>query len=741
MPTSITPDSRALLQEAASPASARPNIIFVVLDDVGYADIGCYGSEIATPNMDRLANGGVRYTNFHTTAMCSPTRASLLTGRQHHAVGMGMITEWATTDPGYTGRIDPRAATIAEILQADEYATMAVGKWHVMPQADAIPSGPFSDWPLQKGFDRWYGFHGALADSWHPELFEDNHTIDRAYEPGYHLTEDLVDHSIDYIRDCKASDGERPYFLYLALGAAHWPHQAPEEYISRYKGKYNKGWDSVREDRLLRQKALGVVPENTDLTPRNRGVEAWDDLDDNRKRLFARMQEVYAGMIEHTDAQIGRLLDYLSEIDSLENTIIVLVSDNGASPEGGPDGAVNARKNLVYGTETIEDKIAAIGDLGSDHTYNHYPMGWAQVSNTPLKWYKKDVHGGGVRDPFIVHWPSGIADHGAVRSQYHHVVDVVPTIMDMIGSQFPAQCRGKAQMPIHGVSMAYTLDDADAPTRKHIQYYEMLGDRGLWRDGWKAVALHEKGTPFENDEWELYHLAEDFSECHDLATKRPELLKALVDQWWVEARKHQVLPLDDREYERAAAAIAKRARSHYRFYPKMSRLDRYHVPDITNRSYTVTAVADIVEGEATEGVLLSIGSRFGGLVLYVQEGKLIFEYSYDDRERTKISSTSTLESHTRTVLELRFESNGTGGGVAHLLINGAIDASAEIHRTWPVAGLAGGLHCGRDGASLVSEAYSHPFTFNGQLHHVSIVLDGSAGNDATAETKRALTEE
>ncbi|WP_181149738.1 arylsulfatase [Arthrobacter sp. MYb227] len=727
--------------EALSSTGTRPNIIFVVLDDLGYSDIGCYGSEISTPNIDRLATNGVRYTNFHTTAMCSPTRASLLTGRQHHAVGMGMITEWATSDPGYAGRIDPRAANIAEVLQADAYATMAIGKWHVMPQAEAKPSGPFSDWPLQKGFDRWYGFHGALADSWTPELFEDNHTIDLPDRPGYHLTEDLIDQSISYIRDFRANESERPFFMYLALGAAHWPHQVAEEYIAKYKGNYDKGWDVIRDERLARQKALGVIPQNTDLAPRNLGVEAWDDLDKDRKRLFARMQEVYAGFIDHTDEQIGRLLDYLEKIEDLDNTIIVLLSDNGASPEGGSDGAVNARKNLVYGTETLEDKMAAIDELGSESAYNHYPKGWAQVSNTPLKWYKKDVHGGGVRDPFIVHWPAQIADQGTVRTQYHHVVDVVPTIMDLIGAKFPTQWRGQEQMPIHGVSMAYTLDDATAPTRKQIQYYEMLGDRGIWLDGWKAVALHEKGAPFEDDEWELYHVAEDFSECHNLADERPEKLKELVDLWWAEAHENQVLPLDDREYERAAAAIAKLAKDSYRFYPGMARLDRYHVPDITNRSYSITAVADLADQEATEGVLLSIGSRFGGLVLFCQEDKLVFEYSYDAGERTKVTSASTLELGSNTVLELRFDSDGNGGGTANLIINGVLDAQVNIARTWPVAGLAGGLHCGRDGASLVSESYTGPFAFNGKLHHVSLVLDGSSRNDVSTEIKRALIEE
>ncbi|MGE3271732.1 MAG: arylsulfatase, partial [Chloroflexota bacterium] len=425
-------DSTPWWPEPTGAPAGSPNVVFIVLDDVGFADLGCYGSEIQTPHIDRLAAGGLRYSNFHTTAMCSPTRASLLTGRNAHSVGMGIIAEWSTGYPAYRGRVTRHAANLAEILRDEGYSTFAVGKWHLMPMDEATAAGPFTDWPLNRGFDRWYGFHGALADSWHPELFEDNHAIESPSQEGYHLSEDLVQQAGRMIRDQQAVAPDRPFFLYLGFGAAHWPHHVPEAYIQKYQGQYARGWDVVREERLARQKALGIVPQETMLPPRNADVRPWDDLSEDEQRLFARMQEVYAGFIEHTDAQIGALVASLDSLGILDNTLLVLISDNGSSPEGGVVGAVNARKHLQYEQETVADGLAAIDVLGSDRTYPHYPTGWAQASNTPLKWYKKDVHAGGVRDPLIVHWPARVQDRGAIRGQYHHVVDIMPTVLELL---------------------------------------------------------------------------------------------------------------------------------------------------------------------------------------------------------------------------------------------------------------------------------------------------------------------
>ena len=719
-----------------------PNIVFVVLDDLGFADLGCYGSEIDTPNIDRLAAGGLRYTNFHTTAMCSPSRASLLTGRQHHAVGMGAIAEWSTEHPGYNGYISSSAATIAEVLHEKGYSTYAVGKWHIMPQSDTGPTGPFNNWPLGKGFDRWYGFHGALADSWHPELYEDNHAIDVVVPVGYHLSRDLVDHAKLFLDDwATRSDDGRPFFLYLAFGAPHWPHHVPDNYRDKYRGKYDIGWDKIRSLRLDRQKYLGVVPADTRLPPRNKGVKAWDNLDPDRRALFARMQEVYAGFVEHTDAQVGILIDHLNSLGHLDDTIIVFLSDNGASPEGGFDGAVNARKELVYGSDDLRSKIAMIDELGGERTNNHYPRGWAQVSNTPLKWYKKDVHGGGVRDPLIVHWPDRIRDGGSLRSQYCHVTDIVPTLVELMNMTFPDEVKGVKQMPLHGTSFAYSVWDPTAPNRKKVQYYEMLGDRGLWRDGWKAVALHEKGVPFEEDEWELYHLENDFSEYENLASTCPQLLEELIGIWWQEAGAHQVLPLDDRDYERAAEGIARYSLKENRYGPNSSRLDRYHVPNIDGRPYEVKALFEVTDTtNRPEGVLLSIGSRFGGLVLYMQDDRLKFEYSFDGVDRQVLDETCELRLGSNSV-GFKFDPGEGSGGVVKLIVNGNEGSEAHISRTWPVAGLAGGLHCGRDGSSPVSNNYSCPFAFTGLLSHVKITLDGAAKVDIPTETRRALNEE
>jgi arylsulfatase len=722
-----------------APPAGAPNVVFVALDDVGFADLGCYGSEIETPHMDRLAANGLRYTNFHTTAMCSPTRAALLTGRQPHSVGMGIIAEWSTGFPAYRGFVTPRAANLAEMLAPHGYNSFAVGKWHLMSMADVTAAGPFTHWPIRRGFDRWYGFHGALADSWHPELYEDNHAIDAPHPPGYHLSEDLVDRAVGFIRDQQSVAPEKPFFLYLAFGAAHWPHQVPNAYVEKYRGRFDAGWDAVREARLARQKALGIVPPDTDLAPRNPDVRPWDDLSADERWLFARMQEVYAGFIDHTDAQIGRLVAYLEALGKLDDTLIVLISDNGASPEGGPVGAVNARKHLQYEPETLEQNLTAIDRLGDETTYGHYPTGWAQASNTPLKWYKKDVHAGGARDPLIVHWPSGIADRGGLRHQFHHVVDLTPTVLDVLGIDAPTTHRGEAQLPIHGTSLAYTFSEAGAPTRKQTQSFELLGDRGLWHDGWKVVARHEKGSDFEQDRWELYHLDQDFSECRDLTQEQPDKLREMVQRWWTEAGLYGVLPLDDREYERIAASMAARIRRRYAFTPRMARLDRFSAPDITDRSYRITAELDVPEGGA-EGVLLESGSRFGGYALYVMDGRPVYEYAFSERERVRIVGDGPLPSG-HTTVRFDFKKTGTRQGTGTLLVDGRVVGSVPLPKTWPSAGITAGLRCGRSGPAPISDGYPAQHACTGTIHLVVVVLADDGMQDLPAEYQGALADE
>ncbi|MCC6176401.1 MAG: arylsulfatase [Chloroflexi bacterium] len=738
-------DSVPWRPEPVRPPAGAPNVVFIVLDDVGFADLGCYGAEIETPNMDRLAAGGLRYTNFHTTAMCSPTRACLLTGRNAHSVGMGIIAEWETGYPAYSGRITRRAANLAEILSDQGYNTFAVGKWHLMPMSEVTAAGPFGDWPLGRGFDRWYGFHGALADSWHPELFEDNHAIETPERPGYHLSEDLVDRSIGMLRDRQSVAPDKPFFLYLAFGACHWPHQVPRAFIDKYRGRYEAGWDVIREQRLARQKALGIVPVDTELAPRNSDVRPWAELSDDERRVFTRMEEVYAGFVTHTDAQIGRFVGYLEEQGLLDNTLLVLISDNGASPEGGAVGAVNARKHLQYEPETLADALAVLDDLGSDRTYGHYPTGWAQASNTPLKWYKKDTHAGGVRDPLIVHWPAHVSDGGGLRHQYHHVVDVTPTVLDLLGVRAPAAYRGVDQLPLHGVSLAYTLDEPAAPTRKQTQYFELLGDRAIWRHGWKAVARHEKGSDFDEDRWELYHLEADFSECHDLAQQQPGKLRELVEHWWAEAGRYGVLPLDDREYERVAATVAERARTRSVFYPDMARIDRFSAPDVTDRSYTISAEVDIpparLDAEPPlEGMLLASGARFGGYAFYVKDSHLIYEYAFSEREGTRIVSSEPIPGGTR-LLQYSFRRIGPRRGIGTLSIDGRVVGQAELPKTWPTVAVTAGVRCGRSGRSPISDAYTPPFPFTGTLRRVVVELDGDGAPDAEAAHRAALAEE
>lgn len=707
------------------PEGRQPNILFLVLDDMGYADLGCYGSEIRTPNIDRLAARGLRYTNFHTTAICSPTRASLLTGRNPHAVGVGTVVEMSDGSsgfPGYRSKISPNAATVAEILRTRDYATYACGKWHVMPLSEATATGPFGAWPTQRGFDRWYGFHGGLSDQWHPELFADNHAVETPAREGYHLDVDLIDKSIGFLREHQAGKPDQPFFLYHALAAAHWPHHAPNDVIDSYRGAYDEGWDVIRQRRFERQKEIGVIPADAGLPPSNEGVQVWDELTVDEQRVFARMQEVYAGYVEHTDAQIGRLTDHLDESGLLDDTVIVLISDNGSSPEGGQTGAINARKVLEWEPDTIEQMLEKLDELGSETTFPHYPHGWAQVSNTPLKWYKKNVHGGGVRDPLIVSWPAGIKARDEIREQFHFVADVVPTVLDLCGIEAPRMLDGREQIPMQGVSMAYSFADADAPSRKERQYFEQVGNRGMWIDGWKAVARHLEGTPFDHDVWELYHLAEDFSECNDLAATHPEKLEELLDEWWIDAEANQVFPLDDRMNTRKAMAVAKNSRPVRVYRPGMARVDRFSVPDFTDRDYQIVAHARL-RSPADEGVLLSVGSGFSGMVLYVRESRLVLEYVYDREDRFLLRSPEPLAVGSLAEMAFTFTVTGDRAGVGRLLVNGAEVVSSAIPRVWPTPGLTAGLVCGRDVGSRVGSAYELPFAFTGELDRVEVALE------------------
>jgi arylsulfatase A-like enzyme len=510
------------------PGLGGPNVVMVVLDDTGFAHFGCYGSELATPAIDRLAANGLRYTGFHTTALCSPSRAALLTGRNPHAVGMRGVSNWNTGFPHMRGGISPRAATVAEALRAQGYATYAAGKWHLAPMEECSAAGPHTNWPLQKGFDRFYGFLQGETDQFHPELTSDNGHIDPPGRPedGYHVSEDIVDKATGWIGDLQSIRPDRPFFLYLAFGATHAPHQAPIEYRQRWRGKFDDGYGAARERWFARQLDLGIVPKGTSLAPPNPGVPAWDDLTDNQRTFAARLQEAFAAMLEHTDVQIGRLVEFLEQRGLLDDTLLMILSDNGASREGGPFGVMDEFSFFNAAWENIDDIVAnRLDDIGGPHSHSNYPWGWAQAGNSPLRWYKQNTYGGGVRDPIVVHWPNGIADRGAIRTQFCHAVDITPTILAVTGAPVLADHNGVHQIPMHGASISATFDDPSAPTPRSIQYFEQMGHRGLWADGWKITTYHEQGRPIDDDEWALFHLDDDFSECHDISAAHPDRLR------------------------------------------------------------------------------------------------------------------------------------------------------------------------------------------------------------------------
>ncbi|MGH8796908.1 MAG: arylsulfatase, partial [Caldimonas sp.] len=610
---------------AVRPKPDAPNVVVVLYDDVGFGSFGCYGAEIATPVMDALADEGVRYNNFHVTPLCSPTRASLLTGRNHHSVGMAFLANADSGFPGSRGHVTKQAATIAEMLKAAGYNTMCVGKWHLAPIDQTSAAGPYDQWPLGRGFERYYGFLDALTDHFYPDLVHDNHRVDppKTPEEGYHLTEDLIDHAIGFVRDQISASGEKPFFTYIAFGAAHCPHQAPQAFLDKYRGAYDEGWDVVREKRYRRQLELGVIPRGTELAPRNESVVPWASLSADEQKVSARLQEAFAAMVDHTDQELGRFVDYLKQIGKYENTIFLVMADNGASQEGGAGGSTNIVAYENGHQPDLAFNLARLDAIGGPRSQTNYPHGWAQVGNTPLRRYKQNTHAGGVRAPLIVSWPQGLAARGEVRPQFHHVIDIVPTILDLAGVGAPGVHNGIAQLPIHGVSLRYSFDEPDARSRHDTQYFEMFSHRAIVHDGWKAVAFHRKGNSYDEDPWELYHLDEDFSECHDLAAEHPERLQKLVERWWAEAGKYGVLPLDDRGFPERAVRYqtpgSPRLRTRFSLYPGMARIPSGAAPLMVDRSFRIAAHLRPT-GAVPQGVIVSLGDLSGGYTLFVQGG-------------------------------------------------------------------------------------------------------------------------
>jgi arylsulfatase A-like enzyme len=730
------------------PRAGAPNVLIVLLDDVGFAQFGPFGASIETPTLDRLAANGLRYRDFHTTALCTPTRSCLMTGRNHHANGMAVVTAAATGFPGYNSVLPREHGFLSEHLVEQGYATFALGKWHLTPVNECNPGAARRRWPLGRGFERFYGILGGMTSQYVPDLVEDNHPIDppRRPEDGYHLTEDLADHAIAYLKDLKAAAPEKPFFLYFCPCAGHTPHHVPREWADRYRGKFDQGWDRLREEIFARQLEQGIVPPGTVLSPRPDWIPAWDSLSDDERRVYARQMEVYAGFMSHTDHHLGRLIDFLEQIGELDNTLLLLTSDNGASAEGGVHGSYNAQFENNNYEPSLQENLAALERWGDPSTFPHYSWGWAWAGNTPLRRWKRYVHEGGVTDAMIAHWPAGISAKGEVRDQYAHVTDILPTVLEALGLEPADRLNAVPQAPIQGVSFAHTFDDAAAPTRKQVQYYEMFGSRAIWQDGWKAVVEQEQGIMLTEEllrqqRWELYHVATDVSECRDLAAERPEKLEELIQRWWAEAGKYNVLPLDARRQGRMLAPKPRLTRGddqRYVYYPHAAPLLRDAAVNLHNRSHTIRVEVVIPAGGA-EGVLLAQGGRFAGYTLFVQGRRLHYVHNYLGLCEYTISSEVELPDG---ALTLGFELIKTGEhrGVGRLFVGDACVGQGELPRTVPNAfdRVGEGLCCGYDSGTAVTPRYQAPFRFSGTLQRVTVEVDGPRQVNAAAEQRAEM---
>jgi arylsulfatase A-like enzyme len=671
------------LDEASLPQS--PNVVVVLLDDVGYAQFGCYGSDIATPTFDRLAANGLRYSNFHTTALCSPTRACLLSGRNHHSNGMGRIVEVAAGFPGYNATIPKENGFLSEILLDAGYATFCVGKWHLAPATEMTMGSPRDKWPLGRGFERFYGFMGGETDQYHPDLVHDNHSVEPPAAPrdGYHLTEDLADHALLYLKDLRAVRPDKPFLLWFAPGACHAPHQAPRDYIDRYRGQFDQGWDAWRDRVFQRQVDSGLLPAGTELSERPSWVQPWDTLSADEKTLYARMMEVYAGFLTHTDAQVARIVDFVEARGELDNTIFVVMSDNGASAEGGARGSFNESYFFNFVPESLEENLKRIEMLGGPEAFNHYPWGWAWAGNTPLKRFKRDTHEGGVADPLIVHWPARMGTPGETRHQYVHAIDLMPTLLEWLGIDAPETVNGIDQSPIEGTSFA----GSDV----HVtQYYEMLGSRALYHDGWKAVVYHPgvftvyDGTdvtkPFDDDVWELYHVAEDFAEVHDRASTEPEKLAEMKALWWTEAETYQVLPLNNQP----VVGHDRRYRRHqYVLYPGIGPMSEDVAPNLKGRAHSIQVELDVPAGGDVDGIVVAHGSLSGGYALYLKGRRLHYAYNFVGTETTTVSASVDLPVG-ESVAVLTSQPNGFGGADVALRYGDVPVGEGTVPRTTPV---------------------------------------------------------
>ncbi|TDW74283.1 arylsulfatase [Curtobacterium sp. PhB25] len=758
--------------DAFIPSKARtgsPNVLVVLYDDTGQAAWSPYGGRIQMPTMERLAANGLTYSQWHTTALCSPTRSTFLTGRNHHANGFASISESSTGFPGYSSHIPPENATMANVLRDAGWSTFWVGKNHNVPIDEWTAGASKKNWPLAQGYDRFYGFIGGETNNWYPSLAEDNHYIDQPSLPedGYHLSKDLADQALKMIRDTKQTEPDKPWYLWFCPGANHAPHHAPQEYIDKYKGQFDDGYEAYREWVLPRMIERGILPEGTELTelnPMTPGtfsdsdvVRPWDELDAEERAMFSRMAEVYAGFSEYTDAQVGRIVDYLEESGQLDNTIVVYCADNGASGEGSPNGSVNEGKIFGGYPDDLAQNLTMVDELGSPDTYNHYPTGWAAAFSTPYRMFKRYVYQGGICDPLVISWPAGIASRGEVRNQYHHSTDIVPTILDACGVTFPDTYAGVEQRPLDGVSMRSSFDAADEPTSKHTQYYEMFGNRGIWHEGWKAVTEHGPGagtSGFDSDRWQLFHTDVDRSEAHDLAAEHPDKVEELVARWFAEAKANNVLPLNDlqilgnpEDFETFITMEFKvpvPPSGQYTYYPGTTEVPERSAANVHGVSYKI--VADVDFTPDTEGVVFAHGSRFGGHALYVKDGELSYVYNFLGIPPENVVSTPAPTSG-RHLVGVSFTKEGTGEyreatGPLALFVDDEQVAEAPIRTVLGHFSLCGeGLCIGYDSGDAVTQAYAgERFEFHdGTIHKVVFDIADDAYVDLEAHLAAAMS--
>lgn len=740
--------------EVKAPDKA-PNVIIILIDDMGFGQPSAFGGPIHMPALEKMAKGGLSYNQFHTTALCSPSRIALLSGRNHHVNNMGSITETATAFPGNTGQRPDSVAPLAEVLRLNGFSTAFFGKCHETAAWEVSPSGPTNRWPTRSGFDHFYGFMGGETNQWAPAIYEDMSRVETPKDPNYHFTTDMSNKAIGWMSAQKSLTPDRPFFIYFAPGATHAPHHAPKEYIDRYKGKFDQGWDKVREETLARQIKLGLVPPGTKLAPKPAEIKDWDKLSADEKKLFARQMEVFAGFGEHTDYEIGRLLQAIEDLGQLDNTLVFYeVGDNGASGEGSMNGLYNEMTYFNAVPETVTDVLKHMDDLGGPNSYGHYAAGWAVAGCAPFTWTKQIAGSyGGIRNPMVIHWPKGIAAKGEVRSQWHHVIDVAPTILEAAGLPEPKSVNGTPQTPIQGVSMVYSFADAKAASTHKTQYFEIFGNRGIYNDGWLANTVHRAAweqkarQPLLEDPWELYHVDADFSAANNLAAKEPAKLKELQDLFMKEAVANHALPIDDRLIERTNAALAGRpdlmaGRTSLTVYDGMIGMTENVFLNCKNRSHNITAEVEIPKAGAN-GVIICQAGKFGGWSLYLKDGKPMYAYNFLGLQTYKVAATEALPAGKATIrFEFAYDGPGVGkGGTGVILVNGKKVAEGKIERTQPnVFSADEGADVGEDGETPVSNDYKEGNNrFTGKIGKVTVEvgpLKISAAEDENLEKVR-----